>query len=160
MRRSAAAMQGVVGEGRRKKRQWRQYVILLASLSVHACRSLSTLHIYSAVDTRRFRPEPSCARPCLGVFDARACIVLAEFSDLAPFEVDDFGEPRPGERRQADGRNRPGVFLPVPVQHRAEALQLRMIEVAGDGSARVEDGVGGGVRPLVAARLLGQACDV
>ena len=39
----------------------------------------------------------------------------------------------------------------MSVEHSAEALQLRVIEVAGDGLARVLDNVGTGVEDVLAA---------
>ena len=61
---------------------------------------------------RRFRSEPDRARSGLGVLNASARAVIAELPNLVPLEVEDFGEPRVGQRQQPDGRDRPALFLP------------------------------------------------
>ena len=105
------------------------------------------------VALRAAGPLPARTRECgsgLGVLDARAAAVLAKRADLVPFEVEHFGEPRAGQRQEADRRDRPGPVLPVPVQRGAEALQFRVIEVSSDRAARVPDDVGAGVGNVLA----------
>ncbi len=98
----------------------------------------------------RFRPEPDGARSGLGVFETRARAVSGQLADFVPLEVDDSGEPRPGEGQQADCRDRLGMFFPASVQRRAEALQLLAVEVSGVGPVRVPDDVGAGVGDMLA----------
>ena len=103
----------------------------------------------AVVDTKAGQPrlipdaDPEPVEPCPRE-------VVAQFPDLVLLEVNDFEEPRFDQCQQADGGNRPGVFSSVPIEPCAEALQLRVIEVAGDGPARVLNDVGAGVRDMLA----------
>ena len=55
----------------------------------------------------------------------------------------------PGQRQQSDGCDLPGVRRPVPVEHAAEALEFRAIEIADDGTPWVLHDVGAGVRDVL-----------
>ena len=99
---------------------------------------------------RRFRPELDRARPGLGVLDARARAILGQGADLVPSQVDDFGEPGPGQGQQSQRRDLPGAIPGVPVQHRAKPRKLVLVEIASDGLLRIDRDVGAGVGDVFA----------
>ena len=98
----------------------------------------------------RFRPEPDGSRAGLGVFEPGARAVLGKLADLFPLEIEHVGEPRAGQRQQADRGHQPRVFVLVSVEHRAEAFEFVAAEEARDGPPRVLGDVGAGVGDMLA----------